>query len=253
MVEEFPGEVGARPDGVSGQVEAEAFHPYGVPGAYAAVECGVQLGGRHPEAAVLLRGRQAAQQQAGRARGAGQGERDEQVEFVQGVDRDQAALERGQAQQGVALGRSGDDEVLAAYAVAEGFAQFRDARHVHARAVGGAAFRPDGCLVGLLRVVHAPGHPGVVEGGAEGGEVGVEAVREQEVEGTVEGVGQFVQQAAVHDPVGARVGVGGQRRYVGGAQAGHRHSATCVPSPWSRASWAKRWPRAMSVTTSPLL
>lgn len=277
-------EVGPGLEGVAGEVEGEPLHAQGVPGPHAPVQCRGQFRLGEPEAAVGPVGRQAAQQDPGRTDPPGEppaDERDERVEFVQGVDGDQRSVPDGQVQQSRILRGPGDDEVLAPCAVPQGLAQLAHGGHVHAGPAGRGAFDEDGGLVGLLREVHEPLDPGRGQGLPHAPQVGVEGLGQQEVERAAEGVGEFGQQSARQYPLGGFVGQdrhGGQggtgRGGTGGGGRGgtgprggagprgrtarrrravHAHSATSVPRPWARASWAKRCPRAMSVTTRPLL
>ncbi|CAM5726992.1 hypothetical protein SALBM311S_03815 [Streptomyces alboniger] len=176
---------------------------------------------------------------------------DHRVEFVEGIDGDQGAVRHGQAQQRRVLGGAGDHQVLAAYAVPECFAQLGGGGDVHARALCGGLLDEGGCLVRLLRVVDEPVHVGRVQSLLHGAEVGGEGIGEQEMEGAVEGVGEFGQQSGCHHRVGGGIRQHRQGRPV--RVGAHCHRSTSVPRPASRASWAKRWPRAMSVTTRPLL
>ncbi|GDY83061.1 hypothetical protein SAVCW2_22600 [Streptomyces avermitilis] len=247
----MPGQVGAELHVVSGQVEAEALHTDRFARRDTALQGEGHFGLAQAETAVGLSGRQAAQQQPGRARAVPGHGGDERVEFVERVHGDQGTVPDGQSQQCQVLGRTGDHEVLPAHTVPQGLAQFGGGSDVDSRPAGGGSFRPHGCLVGLLREVHETVDAGLVEDAVQGAQVGVEGVGQQEVERAAERVGEFLQQPAAQHGVGGRVGQGGKGGKGGGP--GHRHSATSVPRPCSRASCAKRCPSAISVTTSPLL
>ena len=221
--------------GIAGQMEAEALQPDRSPARTAPVQRGRRVSAASmPKRLCGCGGRQPAQQQPRRAHRTGQREGDQQVQFVERVHGDQTAVQEGQPQQFVALGRSGDDDVLAAHPVSEGaraapryWPRRRRPRGRRSARIHTAA------LLAFLRVVHPPLDTGVAQCGAEGGEVGVEPVREQEVEGTAEGVGQLVQQTAVQHPVGVRVGVGGQGRHGRGRRSRslpqrHLHSQALV-------------------------
>src|SRR5690606_6353477 len=121
------------------------------------------------------------------------------------------------------------------------------AGHVHAETAQRGPLCEDGRLVGLLGVEDPPVDGGAGEHLEEGGRVGVEPLREQHVERPAEPVAQLVQERRA---LGCEQGA-----LLLAQQRGkrHRHSGTAVPSPWASASWANRWPSAMSVTTSPLL